>query len=118
MSCVLAGSAEFRESEVGQKWVRRQLRRGDIFVTRSKPPYELDWKSPVGEELDFIIVHLAVDRFLAALEAVYPGKADKVEVIAFSNAMKRSRICASMRRNAFDAGACQRRFNIPVNSTV
>jgi AraC family transcriptional regulator len=83
MSCVLTGSAEFRESDVGQAWVRRQLKRGDIFVTRSKTPYELDWKSPVGEELDFIIVHLAVDRFLAALEAVYPGKADEVEVVDF-----------------------------------
>jgi AraC family transcriptional regulator len=83
MSCVLAGSAEFRESDVGQAWVRRQLKRGDIFVTRSKTPYELDWKSPVGEELDFIIIHLAVDQFLAALEAVYPGKVDEVEVIDF-----------------------------------
>ena len=83
MSCVLAGSAEFRESDVGQAWVRRQLSRGDIFVTRSKTPYELDWKSPVGEELDFIIIHLAVDQFLAALEAVYPGKADEVEIIDF-----------------------------------
>jgi AraC family transcriptional regulator len=83
MSCVLTGSAEFRESDVGQAWVRRQLKRGDIFVTRSKTPYELDWKSPVGEELDFIIVHLSVDQFLAALEAVYPGRADKVEVVDF-----------------------------------
>jgi AraC family transcriptional regulator len=60
MSCVLAGSADFRESDVGQAGVRRQLKRGDIFVTRSKTPYELDWKSPVGEELDFIIIHLAL----------------------------------------------------------
>ena len=63
--------------------VRRQLRRGDIFVTRSKTPYELDWKSPGREELDFIIVHLALNQFLAALEAVYPGKADEVEVVDF-----------------------------------
>jgi AraC family transcriptional regulator len=83
MSCVLAGSADFRESDVGQAGVRRQLKRGDIFVTRSKTPYELDWKSPVGEELDFIIIHLAVDQFLAALEAVYPGKVDEVEVVDF-----------------------------------
>ena len=83
MSCVLAGSAEFRERDVGQAWVRRQLKRGDIFVTRSKTPYELHWRSPVGEELDVIIIHLAVDQFLAALEAVYPGKADEVEVIDF-----------------------------------
>jgi hypothetical protein len=74
MSCVLAGSADFRESDVGQAGVRRQLKHGDIFVTRSKTPYELDWKSPVGEELDFIIVHLAVDQYLAALEAVYPAR--------------------------------------------
>jgi AraC family transcriptional regulator len=83
MSCVLAGSAEFRERDVGQAWVRRQLKRGDIFVTRSKTPYELDWRSPGGEELDCIIIHLAVDQFLAALDAVYPGKADEVEVIDF-----------------------------------
>jgi hypothetical protein len=44
----------------------RQLKRGDIFVTRSNTPYELDWKSPVGEEVDFIIIHLALDQFLAA----------------------------------------------------
>jgi len=83
MSCILPGSAEFRERDVGQTWVRRQLKRGDIFVTRSKTPYELDWRSPVGEELDVIIIHLAVDQLLAALEAVYPGKADEVEVIDF-----------------------------------
>ena len=41
MSCVLAGSAEFRERDLGQAWVRRQLKRGDIFITRSKVPYEL-----------------------------------------------------------------------------
>src|SRR5271165_489104 len=83
MSCVLAGSAEFRERDVGQAWVRRQLKRGDIFITRSKVPYELGWRSPAGEDLDYIIIHLAVDQFLAALEAVYPGTAGEVDVIDF-----------------------------------
>jgi len=83
MSCVVGGSAEFREREVGEAWVTRQIRRGDIFVTHSKTPYELRWHSPVGEEVDIIAIHLAVDPFLAALEAVYPGKADKVKVIDF-----------------------------------
>ena len=83
MSCVLAGSAEFRERDVGKAWVRRQLKRGDIFITRSKVPYELGWRSPAGEELDYIIIHLAVDQFLAALEAVYPGTAGEVDVIDF-----------------------------------
>lgn len=61
----------------------RQLQRGDIFVTRSRTPYELRCKSPAGEELDFIVIHIAVDQYLAALEAAYPGKADEVEVIDF-----------------------------------
>jgi AraC family transcriptional regulator len=84
ISCGLAGSAEFRERELGETWVTRQIGRGDIFVTRSKTPYEVRHSSRVGEELEIIQVHVAVDQFLAALEAVYPGKADEVEVIDFS----------------------------------
>ena len=83
ISCVLRGAAELQEREVGGVWVARQLRRGDIFVTRSKTPYELRWYSPAGEAFETIIVHMAVDPFLAALELVYPGKADEVDVIDF-----------------------------------
>ena len=83
ISCVVRGSAEFQERDVGAAWLTRHLRQGDIFVTRSKTPYELRCTSPVGEELDFVVIHLAVDQYLAALEAVYPGKADEVEVIDF-----------------------------------
>lgn len=83
ISCVVRGSAEFQEREVGEAWLTRQLQRGDIFVTRSRTPYEVRCKSPVGEELDFVVIHLAVDQYLAALEAVYSGKADEVEVIDF-----------------------------------
>ena len=61
----------------------RQIRRGDIFVTRSKTPYEVRFSSSVGEELEIVQVHVAVDQWLASLEAVYPGKADQVEVIDF-----------------------------------
>jgi AraC family transcriptional regulator len=82
MSCVPAGSAKFQERDVGA-WVRRQLQRGDIFVTRSRVPYELRSSSPAGQELEYIIIHLAVDQFLAVLEAVYPGRVDQVEVIDF-----------------------------------
>src|SRR5205809_3198669 len=75
ISCGLAGSAEFREREIGETWTTRQIGRGDIFVTRSKTPYEVRFGSRVGEELEIIQIHLAVDQFLAALETVYPGKA-------------------------------------------
>jgi AraC family transcriptional regulator len=83
ISCVVGGSAELQEREVGEAWVTRQIQRGDIFVTRSKTPYELRSRSPIGQELDFILIHLAVDQFRAALEAVYPGKSDEAEVVDF-----------------------------------
>lgn len=83
ISCGLAGSAEFRERELGETWVTRQIGRGDIFVTRSKTPYEVRHSSRVGEELEIIQVHVAVDHWLESLEAVYPGKGDEVDVIDF-----------------------------------
>ena len=83
ISCGLAGAAEFREREVGEAWVTRQIGRGDLFVTRSKTPYEVRFSSPVGQELEIIQVHVAVDRWLASLEALYPGKSDQVEVTDF-----------------------------------
>jgi AraC family transcriptional regulator len=75
MSCVLAGSAEFQERDIGGAWLPRQVRRGDIFVTGSKTPYELRWRSPLGAEMDVIHIHLAVDQCLAAFEMVYHDKA-------------------------------------------
>jgi AraC family transcriptional regulator len=83
ISCQLRGSAEFRERELGENWVTRQIGRGDIFVTRSKTPYEVRFSSRAGEELEIIQVHVAVDRWLASLEAAYPDKADEVDVIDF-----------------------------------
>ena len=83
ISCVVAGSAELQERDVGQAWVTRRIKQGDIFITRSKIPYELRSRSPIGQELDFIIIHLAVDQFLVALEAVYPGKTEQVDVVDF-----------------------------------
>ena len=83
ISCGLAGSAEFRERERGEPWVTRQVRPGDFFVTRSKTPYEVSFRSPVGEELETLSIHLAVDPYRQALEAVYPGGADQVELVDF-----------------------------------
>ena len=83
ISCNIAGSAEFLERDPGGNWITRQIRRGDSFVTRSRTPYEVSFRSPPGEELENISMHVAVEPFRAALEAVYPGKPDQVEVIEF-----------------------------------
>ena len=83
IACVIAGSARFHERDIGAGWLTRRLRRGDIFVTRSKTPYEVRFSSPVGEEIDVMSIHLTVDRYLAALQAAYSNKANEVEVIDF-----------------------------------
>jgi AraC family transcriptional regulator len=83
ISCDLAGIAAFRERDVGGSWIVRQIRGGDMFVTRSRTPYEVDFKSPPGEELDNLSIHIAVEPFLAALETRYPGRANRVEVVDY-----------------------------------
>ena len=83
IACILAGSAEFDEREIGGPWQPHRIRRGDLFVTRSTIPYELRWISPLGAELDVIHIHIAVDQCLAAFEMVYQDKANAVDVIEF-----------------------------------
>ncbi|HUS34457.1 MAG TPA: AraC family transcriptional regulator [Verrucomicrobiae bacterium] len=83
ISCNLRGRAEFQERDVGGKWITREIRGGDLFVTRSRTPYEVRFESPSGQELDNLSLHIAVEPFLAALEARYPGQTERVEVIDF-----------------------------------
>jgi AraC family transcriptional regulator len=83
ISCGIAGSAEFQEREVDGEWVTRKIGKGHIFVTRSKTPYEVAHTSTPGNELETVQVHIAVDQFLAALEEVYPGQTEKLEVVDF-----------------------------------
>jgi AraC family transcriptional regulator len=83
ISCTIAGSAEFLERDPGGKWLTHHIRRGDIFITRSRTPYEVRFRSPPGEELETLSIHVAIDSFQAALEAIYPDKSSKLEVIDF-----------------------------------
>jgi hypothetical protein len=83
IACVIAGSAEFEEREIGGAWLPRRVRRGDLFVTGSTSPYGLRWNSPLGAELEVVHIHLAVDQLTAALETVYQYKAAAVEVSEF-----------------------------------
>ena len=83
IACTIAGSAEFEEREIGGAWLPHPVRRGDLFVTRSKTPYELRWNSPSGAELEVVHIHVSVDQLTTALEAVYGDKATDVEVTDF-----------------------------------
>ena len=71
IACNIAGSAEFEEREIGGAWLPHPVRRGDLFVTRSKTPYELRWNSPPGAEPEVVHIHVSVDQLTTALEAVY-----------------------------------------------
>ena len=84
ISCGIAGAAEFRERELGDTWKTSEIGRGHIFVTRSRTPYEVAHRSRAGEELEVVQVHIAVDQFLAAVNATYPGKSAEIEVLDFS----------------------------------
>jgi AraC family transcriptional regulator len=83
ISCQLKGSAQFRERDIGQSWIVREIGPRSLFVTRSKTPYEVAFRSPTGEELEVVQVHVAVDYFLAALERVHGSNAKNAEVIEF-----------------------------------
>ena len=83
IACVVSGAAEFEEREIGGTWLSRHVQRGDVFITRSKTPYELRWRSPHGSELDVIHVHLAVDQCRSAFDLVHKERANAVEVIEF-----------------------------------
>ena len=81
--CNLSGAAEFQERDVGGAWITRRIKRGDLFVTRSRAPYEVHFSSPAGQEIENISIHVAIDAFRAALEQVHRGKADTIEVVDF-----------------------------------
>lgn len=83
ISCNLRGSAVFRERDVDGAWTTSQIRGHDLFVTRSRTPYEVSFQSPPGQELEVLSLHIAVEPFLTALEAKYPGRTSQVEVLDF-----------------------------------
>jgi AraC family transcriptional regulator len=83
ISCQIKGFAVFKERDPGGKWLTHQLERGTLFVTRSRTPYEVSFSSPAGEELENVQIHVAVDVFVAAVEAAHPGKAESIDVIDF-----------------------------------
>jgi AraC family transcriptional regulator len=80
ISCTLGGAAEFQERDVGGAWTTRKLQAGDLFVTRSRTPYEVGFQSAPGQELDTLSLHIAVEPFRAALQSRFPGQAAHVEV--------------------------------------
>lgn len=83
ISCGLSGTAEFRERDPGEGWVTRQIGPGDLFVTGSPTPYEVEFHSPAGQELEIVQIHVGVNAFHAALRRIYPDQETNLEVVDF-----------------------------------
>ena len=101
------GQRSSRSAMSAARGSRTSIGRGDIFVTRSRVPYEVRFSSPAGGEIEVISMHLAVDQFLAAVEAVYPGNARRRGGDRFLRSRRSAR--ASVLRLRGDArAACSR----------
>jgi hypothetical protein len=61
--------------------------RENIFVMRSRTPYEARFRSPAAEGLKTISHHVEIDSFRTASEAMCLSEASEVEVIDFFDAM-------------------------------
>jgi diketogulonate reductase-like aldo/keto reductase len=94
ISCTIVGSAEFLERDPGGKRLTHHIRRGDIFVTRSRTPYEVHFRSPAGEELETIAIHVGIDSFRVygpfvneelVGEALFPFRKDVVIATKFGS---------------------------------
>ena len=48
IACNIGVRQSFRNVRLAGAWLTRRVRRGDLFVTGSKTPYELRWNSPLG----------------------------------------------------------------------
>ncbi|MCO5045393.1 MAG: AraC family transcriptional regulator [Kiritimatiellae bacterium] len=83
IACTLRGVADFKERDIGGAWIERKVQAGSVFVTRSRTPYEVSFQSPIGQALDSLSLHIAVEPFQAALEVRYPGKTERVEVVDY-----------------------------------
>jgi hypothetical protein len=59
------------------------------------------FRSAVGQELEIVQFHVAVERFLATLKAVYAGKAEEVEDEARGSAMRAAYPCPWVRSCPF-----------------
>jgi AraC family transcriptional regulator len=68
ISCTLRGSAQFRERDLGQNWIVREIRERDLFVTRSKTPYEVAFRSPPGKDAEGIDAHRAGKPILRSFD--------------------------------------------------
>lgn len=68
---------------MGGAWIPRRIHAGELFVTHSRTPYEVRFQSLPGQEVENLSLHIAIAPFRAALNARYPGNADRMEVVDY-----------------------------------
>ena len=60
----MSGSAEFQNVRSAEYGSRIWFSPTTFFVTGSKTPYELRWRSAEGQEMDVIQIHLASEQYI------------------------------------------------------
>ena len=74
---ILSGSARFEEREIGGRWLRTDINKGDFFLTAPGPSYELRWKA-TSLPYQAMIISLALPVFGRAMRDVFGEDAGAV----------------------------------------
>jgi AraC family transcriptional regulator len=75
---ILAGEALFEEREIGGKWLRTNIAKGDFFLTAPGPLYEMRWKVTGALPYQAMAVSLGLPVFDRAMRDVFGKDADAV----------------------------------------
>ena len=77
---ILSGEAQFEEREIGGKWLRTNISKGDFFLTAPGPLYEMRWKATGALPYQAMVVSLGLPVFARAMRDVFGKDADAVSL--------------------------------------
>jgi AraC family transcriptional regulator len=77
---ILSGEAQFEEREIGGRWLRTNIAKGDFFLTAPGPLYEMRWKVTGPLPYQAMLVSLGLPVFTRAMRDVFGKDADAVSL--------------------------------------
>jgi len=77
---ILAGEAQFEERELGGRWLKTTIVKGDFFLTAPGPLYEMRWKVIGPLPYQAMVVSLGLPVFLRAMNDVFGKDAESVSL--------------------------------------
>jgi AraC family transcriptional regulator len=77
---ILCGAAQFEEREIGGRWLRTDIAKGDFFLTAPGPLYEMRWKVIGPLPYQAMVVSLGLPIFMRAMKDVFSSDAGAVSL--------------------------------------